>query len=384
MYYLIQILGVGASLMLLFLTGTKFHRKKNKVANRWLSVHLFCIFLLFLDDIFTHENIYFNSPHCYGFMPIATLLLMPSLYFTTISYTKPQRGWKKWDIFHFSLLGFYGISNLSFYLSDEHIKLQALKNDNYGSEELLNLIIPLFFIQAVVYGVLMIRILAKHKKVTNYYSAKGSDIQLNWLRDFIWILLFLLLFWFLELAMATEAISFAFSLVLLIGLFLLAHSSLQQKSIFPTRKREREEIIDLIEYKIKGVTANKGTPLLTDAEMKTLASKLNQIMETEKPYLDDNLNISRLAEQVETSAYQLSYLLNNHYKKNFSTYVNEIRVKEAMNLLTDPAMAHLNIIQIAYEAGFGSKTVFNTNFKRFVKLSPTLYRKQVQDGLTKS
>ena len=48
---------------------------------------------------------------------------------------------------------------------------------------------------------------------------------------------------------------------------------------------------------------------------------------------------------------------------------------EAKRRLSDPANAD-NILQVMYEAGFNSKSVFNTAFKKATGMTPTQYRLQ--------
>lgn len=56
--------------------------------------------------------------------------------------------------------------------------------------------------------------------------------------------------------------------------------------------------------------------------------------------------------------------------------MNGCRVKEAKRLLVDQKLEHLSILGIGLEAGFNSKTTFNTTFKKFTGLTPTAYKNQ--------
>ncbi len=377
MQFIIQIIGTGASLMLAFLLLTNYGNK-NSFGNKWLSFHVMGIFTLFMDDIFSHENIYFSYPHTYGLVPIAALILIPSLYFATIFYTQPNYQYKKTDIFHFSPLLLYCILNITFYFSSTEDKLIAYKQDSFGSESLDSLLMITFFMQAFIYGFIMIQIWSKHKKITSIYSANDSEIQLNWLRDFIRIVISLIIFWLIETILQIGIVTLLFNLLVLVGLFLLAYFSLKQRSIFPSSIRERKEILSLIQQKKKEVSRiSKKAPILKDEELTSLVEKLDTCMKNDKPYLEEDINIARLADYVETSSYKLSYLLNQYYKKNFSTFINDFRIQEAIRLLSDPEMTHLNIMQIGYASGFGSKTVFNTTFKRLTNTTPTKYRKLI-------
>ena len=68
-------------------------------------------------------------------------------------------------------------------------------------------------------------------------------------------------------------------------------------------------------------------------------------------------------------------MINQFGKMNFNRFINELRVEEARNLLVNPKNDHLTIEGIGYQAGFKSKTVFNTFFKSTVGITPSVYKK---------
>jgi AraC-like DNA-binding protein len=57
--------------------------------------------------------------------------------------------------------------------------------------------------------------------------------------------------------------------------------------------------------------------------------------------------------------------------------VNSYRIEEAGKRLADPAEDHKTILEIAYDTGFYSKSVFNTAFKKFTGMTPSQYKKKV-------
>jgi AraC-like DNA-binding protein len=69
------------------------------------------------------------------------------------------------------------------------------------------------------------------------------------------------------------------------------------------------------------------------------------------------------------------------FERNFYQLINGYRVEESKRLLVDEQLLHLNILAIGFEAGFNSKTTFNTTFKNQTGMSPLEYRK-LQDSAT--
>jgi AraC-like DNA-binding protein len=107
----------------------------------------------------------------------------------------------------------------------------------------------------------------------------------------------------------------------------------------------------------------------------TYLNKLLTYMEEEKPYLFPDLSIGQLAEQVSIPAAQLTMILNTRAKQNFYHFINSYRIKAACHMLEQDEQK--NILTIAMDVGFNSKTTFNTFFKKNMKMTPREYRKKI-------
>lgn len=119
----------------------------------------------------------------------------------------------------------------------------------------------------------------------------------------------------------------------------------------------------------------KNSPL-TNNKTQVHITQVKELMETEKAFKDADLTLPKLAEMLDMPTYQLSQVINEHLAKNFSDFVNQYRVNEAKQLLTDPKFGHYKIAGIAFESGFNNLSSFNTAFKKRVALTPSQYRKQ--------
>jgi len=101
--------------------------------------------------------------------------------------------------------------------------------------------------------------------------------------------------------------------------------------------------------------------------------RLYEIMIDEKAFADEELSLPDLARDLGITVHQLSEILNEHIKKNFNTFVNEFRVKEAQKLLVDEP--DRSIISIGFAVGFNSNTTFCTVFSKMTGVSPNQFRK---------
>lgn len=120
---------------------------------------------------------------------------------------------------------------------------------------------------------------------------------------------------------------------------------------------------------LKSVSSTKK-PLLDENGKNEYTQRLNELIQTEKPYLDSSLTLRSLAEMINIHPNQLSWLLNESLGKNFSEYINHFRVEKFKSLAQDSSKKHITLIGLAYESGFNSKTVFNTYFKKETGLTP--------------
>lgn len=125
-----------------------------------------------------------------------------------------------------------------------------------------------------------------------------------------------------------------------------------------------------------------GKPDEVEREMKLIANtslglmvKLNHLMETERPFLEPGLTIEDLCRKLNTNRTYLSQMINENYRRNFNSYINDLRIREAKRMLADPSNNHLSIQGIGNIAGFSTKAAFHANFKQIVGVTPSYFRK---------
>ncbi len=117
-----------------------------------------------------------------------------------------------------------------------------------------------------------------------------------------------------------------------------------------------------------GSQARQSMPKPIDPE---IVRRLEVKMMKEMMYRDMGCNRKTIAEAVNVSEHLLSRIINQHFKKNISEYVNGYRVEEAKKRLREE---DTSITVIAFEVGFSSIASFNRVFKEMVGHSPTEYR----------
>ncbi len=218
----------------------------------------------------------------------------------------------------------------------------------------------------------------KHQKRIETISADTEPIDLQWL-----IKLSFLLFITIVITVGYELFNafiykmhqhVVMDLLFLFIVYSTLYYVLSQKEIYPADKTQRDELMSIeMENEEEETTRKK---LISDHEFEALKQRLTVLMETQKPYLDGDLNLLKLSDMVQVNAHQLSYLLNNGFHENFFYFVNKYRVQHARKMLTDDSSQKLSILGIAFESGFNSKTAFNTIFKKMTDMTPSEFKKQ--------
>lgn len=110
--------------------------------------------------------------------------------------------------------------------------------------------------------------------------------------------------------------------------------------------------------------------------------RLLALMDNEKVFLAGNISLKGLAERLNVHYNHLSQIINEKVGLNFNDFINKYRIDEAQKLLKNPAHAKKTILEIAYETGFYSKSVFNTAFKKFTGMTPSQFRKDKKNFAT--
>ncbi|NAS31848.1 helix-turn-helix domain-containing protein [Flavobacteriaceae bacterium R38] len=121
----------------------------------------------------------------------------------------------------------------------------------------------------------------------------------------------------------------------------------------------------------------KRTALSTtnDPLFSELKLKLEEVLKKEKPYLDNELTLIKLAEFIPTTDKKLSALLNQHMHISFYDIINKYRVEAVKEKIASKAYENYTLLGIGYECGFSSKASFNRIFKKETGLSPSEYKK---------
>ncbi|HPS31657.1 MAG TPA: two-component regulator propeller domain-containing protein, partial [bacterium] len=193
-------------------------------------------------------------------------------------------------------------------------------------------------------------------------------------------------------------LAFFLLLIASAGVLLLIFSKKKRKSVLILSVPEKEELPvqepvssnqienfiedEFIEFgeEVKDDSPKYEKSRLDDEVATAYATELKDLMEKEKLYKNPELTLPELAKRLNLSTNILSQVINGHCKLNFYTFVNIYRTEAVIEMMKDDFYKDRSILDIAYDAGFKSKTTFNTIFKKHTGITPSEFRKNVLEN----
>jgi AraC-like DNA-binding protein len=98
-----------------------------------------------------------------------------------------------------------------------------------------------------------------------------------------------------------------------------------------------------------------------------IVATLDEYVRAQKPFLDPDLTLARLARRLVVPAKQLSAAINRTKGENVSRYINRQRIDEACRRLADGQ----SVTAAMLDSGFNTKSNFNREFLRVKGASPS-------------
>jgi AraC-like DNA-binding protein len=340
----------------------------NKLMASWL-------FLICIEMIFALINL--NVLLFYSF-PFIAFTYGPFLYLYTRHTTRRQHHFEIINYLHFvPFLIFFAVS---VWLRD--YQMFNLPSGFFSMDRMISLRIvysAAFFVSISLYSILTFRLIRQHQRdIVNNFSFTSVAATLNWLKiiSISFYSAYLLLFILgginvLGTYMPFDPYYVVFIFVVIIS-FACSFYGVKQPQIFTYQTDESDA----------GTAADRGTERYSKSGLKPdqageILEQLLTTMMVSKPYLNRDLTIFDLSAQTGISRHYITQVLNEYYGKNFFSFINEYRVKEAADRMANIKFMNYTILAIAYDSGFNSKSAFNKIFKEQMGVTPSDYRENL-------
>lgn len=228
-----------------------------------------------------------------------------------------------------------------------------------------------------------------------YIIQRNIDTQLDskWLRHIWGFTLVLCLYWALVFSLPAhfDPLIYVLWLGLLSFIFWLTYQGVCQYKFSQLSSRWALEQTPPTDYlsstaasslpsyeKGQSKGLSNASPAKSKAGEQAYFDTLERLMKNEQLYLDPQLSLQKVADQLGISAGYLSQIVNVATQQNFNSYVNRFRVARIKEMLVDSDFDHYNLLGIGQEAGFSAKSTFYASFKKETGMTPSQYRKQLK------
>jgi AraC-like DNA-binding protein len=351
----------GTILSLILLTT----KRGNILANRILGIKITLFTIVIFSFLFRPGKL---TDICFLCIVIQHIFLIisPLIYFYTLTLTNPEiRITIRYSRYFIPFFLSISIYLIYYYLILGHLDGERIVSlGNFAQ-------IMVYFIVIVMMAFLIpsFLIIKQYKNTIKKIFSSLKSINLQWLQ---WILIgyavILIMIIILQFLRNGYFIWGMLCIFLSFFIYFMGYMGLKQPEIFSGFNPSiiENNISIKKKYEKSTLTGDRSTDYL---------GKLMDLMDIEKVYLENDVNLPMLASRMKISPHHLSQIINERLNKNFFDFINQYRVEESKKMLSNKDYSHFNILAIGLEVGFNSNTTFISAFKRYEKITPSEFRK---------
>ncbi len=355
-----HIISIIAIFQAVFLSAFLVSKKKFRNSNNILLAGILFLFALLMMHTFTFSEgawPYFKKYwFIFPFFDNLPLIIAPLVYFYFQSVKVKDFTINRRNSFHFIPFVLFTAFFVFYFLPQP-------KTNIIHPHNLYRIVKSLVIFHNLIYIILIIKhfdLRILKRKYKQFENGKGI------VHFFVVLSVAFISFWLIEfgsllvlcLFQVTDTCAYTTSLYFLAGFILfnsLLYIALSNQNIFV--------------LKAKYLSSN-----LNDNEKNDYLKYLESYMQKEKPYLDPEISIQKLSDQLSIPVRSLSQIINEYFNKNFREFINMYRIEECKKQLAGLNGSKTNISEIFYSLGFNSKSTFNTTFKKYTGQTPTQFK----------
>jgi AraC-like DNA-binding protein len=373
---------VFVTIYMLLFTKNAAKSYSDYVLSFLLLVHCWSVILFLI--LYSEYILLF--PHVFKTGLPLNFLIAPLSYLYVRGVLYNEKKFQTRDLVHAIPFVIVFINYIPFYLLPVNEKLIVIQNSlNYWPDTFKyqagflpeNFSILFRLILAIIYLVLQWNLIFSYKKVHNESSIQiHISNVLKWLKlftitstvIFFGIIGFMLTVFFLPSYYNDDLLMQIPSLLVSVGFFVMAAYILTHPEILSG--------LPFVKYKEvpSGVVNDKNYLLpYINEDYKDEIEKIVHFFETEKPFLNKELNINQVSVALDIPSRELSFIINNHFGQRFNDFLNKHRIEYITKKINKEYLSNFTIEAIASEAGFASKSTFNLAFKKHHQCTPSEY-----------
>jgi AraC-like DNA-binding protein len=314
------------------------------------------------------------------YLLVFALAIGPLIYFYVKSVIQPRIQFRKIDWLHFLPVALVVVIQISVFLYDQS---QAGFDQVQNGVWMEGWYIPYFsslhgllnYIFLILYLAFAIQMYFRYRKNLLKYFSNTYTVELNWLRNFLLVYSFVILFSLIQdfIDMNIMALHWTQSW----WVHFISACAMVYLGIYGYFTK-LEGLEAVVQESDQSETASFNQSPIPEKYDPQKLMVLEEKMVLEKPYLKSDLTLNELARLIGISSEELSILINEGKKMNFNEYINTFRVNTVKEKIKNGEAENLSLLGIAFDAGFNSKATFNRTFKKLTGKSPSDFYKSIQ------
>jgi AraC-like DNA-binding protein len=376
-------LHVATATLILFTISLILGRQKQLsdwILISWLIVFFSNVAVFFMLEL--HQQSSFSSWEIIllDFSDASVFLHGPAFWLYTCALTRPGFRLQPRHIFHVIPFLIFIVLILSGQLYNSGTTYFTVKVTSMAK-----------LISILVYILAVILLLLKYRKHVEDIFSNAEKKYLDWL----WLLsLAILVLWVIGFGSTVmgwfgtvsppvgdgPVLKYATDLfIVLMSYFGFKQNAIFEPSNLPVPVLEELNSIEKLTDEVSD-TGKQDSPKyvksgLSDARSKEIHTELLQLIESNKPYMEEDLTLFSLAAMMKIPPNHLSQVINMCEHRNFFDFINYYRVEEIKKIIHSDKYKNFSLLGIGFECGFNSKAAFNRAFKKFTGQTPSEFKK---------
>lgn len=359
------ILFLGVSQGIFLAITLRFIDNRNKAANDVLSIAISIAVIMLFGRVVAFR---IQAPWVYyvaGLVDVTIFLFGPLIYCYIRRLIFQEKPLFKLPFWHYLLAIVHIIITLGMYVASEEVT--AFLNEIHFLRYFWFFAEMIGILSFLCYTIASFQLFRKHKKVMEYQVSYVLAIRryVAWILGAVALFTVLWMISFVSVIFKVSSVSTVLNYAVMwisipLFMYVVGYYSLRQPEIFRMR------------LKPKG---KREKARLKPDEIQQLQKRLKFFIQEESIYKASDLSLKTLAEKLNTSSNNLSWLLNQIYQKTFYDYINTYRVQDVLESIDRELHLKQTLLAIAFDAGFNSKSTFNKAFKHVTSQTPSEYIK---------
>ena len=377
----VQLAAAAGALQGVFLSAVLLAQRDNRTANRLLAALMVAFTIFLASSVYYASGLFQIFPHLFGISYQMPWLFGPLVYLYARAASDRSWRFQRHHLLHFAPVAVSTILAAPTYLMSAAEKIALYDRLQLGQlPTQLAIIDPFKFVSGISYSAATLLYLRRHRdRIRNSYS-NTERVNLTWL---LWLAAAAAAIWVLATLLKLGAVGPRvrdghISLAIAVVVYAIGYRGLRQTEIFAYEAVEHtDRPISAPEVEPASSTRRPERSAMPPREAERLERDLLALMKTESPWKDPDLTLADLAARLESTPHKISELLNARLGQTFYDFVNGYRVVEVQRRIASGETRTRNILNLAFDAGFASKSTFNQAFKTRTGQTPSAYKRTI-------